>query len=236
MSRSRHSSHRRSGRSSRTPGRQLALVILCCIFGVLTLFLLLCGLLDPTVDLSSLLASLICPASLTLVPGYFLWKARSQVWRARVFSRVARTTAPSPHGYAAVTLRSGERLPKVCVCCGSETRHITPLHYRDQYNDASPYDWNRAWPFLILAPFISFVANVLIAARVWQSIEKRMKRRAATGADVVFHIPHCKPCRKRQPIYQRHFDFHGRSMIIDAHPLFHERLAAMPAQEHAKGD
>ena len=29
------------------------------------------------------------------------------------------------------------------------------------------------------------------------------------------------------PIVQRHFDFHGRSMIVEAHPLFREQLKAM---------
>ncbi|BCU75843.1 hypothetical protein llg_05580 [Luteolibacter sp. LG18] len=167
--------------------------------------------------------SMLCPGIFAIVPGLILWKSRG-VSRARGLTAVVRSQAYRGGGFSDQTIRSGQKLPKVCVCCGDTTGRVSPLRYENAQTEASVYDWRRAGPLLLFAPFFTILQGVLMGAMFWQSVEKRMQRRKGREGGVLFRIPHCRTCAKERPIVQRHFDFHGRSMIVDAHPAFAQAL------------
>lgn len=184
---------------------------------------------DVWPSIGTVIAGLICPGIFAIVPGILLWESRRGSRGGATRQQVVKSHAVTS-GYSDLTISSDQVLPKICVRCGSATRRATPLRYENGYTEANPYDWNRAGPFLLLAMVFNFITALLVFSRIWQSVEKRWKRRQAGQDDVVFHIPHCRSCRKRHPIVQRQFDFHARKMMLEVHPNFREGRVPRPAK------
>ncbi|MFD0892468.1 hypothetical protein KBB96_13665 [Luteolibacter ambystomatis] len=221
-----------SGRSSKWNGNQKCLAVAVVIMGGLTLLCLIALVQDqrakhPEAGIPGILGaaaiSLVCPGLFVWLPLIILWRSLAKS-SARSLKAVVRSQAYRGGGFSDLTLKSDQNLPRICLCCGTATNRVTPLRYENAHTEASVYDWGRAGPFLLLAPFFTLIQGVLMGAMFWQSVEKRLQRRKAREGAVLFRIPHCRTCSKQQPIVQRHFDFHGRSMIVDAHPAFRSAL------------
>ncbi|MGC4015034.1 MAG: hypothetical protein QM755_11050 [Luteolibacter sp.] len=175
--------------------------------------------------LMSFVASMICPGIFALIPILVLWKSRLSQ-QSRSLKSVVRSQVYRGGGFSDLTISNNARLPQICLCCGTATSRVTPLRYENAQTEASVYDWRRAGPFVILGLFMPIVHGVMAMAFFWQPVEARMKRLKAAGGAVTFRIPHCRSCAKDKPIVQRHFDFHGRKMIVDAHPAFRAAMSA----------
>lgn len=204
---------------------EVCLAIISGIFGLLMLFTFVAIVRGPG-GIGDALGGLLCIAVPASVPMFMLWRSRRRGSKSRVMPHLVRSSSFTGHGFADISIHSEQALPKTCIRCGTATRRVSPLRYRGAHTDANPYDWSRVHPLLFLFLAVRFGGQLLLV-KIWESIERRLKRRKAAGAAVVFKVPHCKACASRNPIVQRHFDFHGRSMIVEAHPLFREQLKTM---------
>ena len=220
-----HSSkHGRGSRSSGWNSNQICLAVASGVLGVLTLFVFVACLGQPE-GIAAAIGGAFCPGIFALIPTILLIRSLRKSGRKRSMSYVVRSNSPSRQGHADITINAHQKLPRICIRCGDATKRVSPLRYKDAYTEVNPYDWARATPFMIFIPFFQIIAHVLILARIWQAIEKRWNRRKASTNDLTFKIPHCLSCSKKRPIIQRHFDFHGRNMIVDAHPAFRGSLS-----------
>lgn len=212
-------------RKSKWSSNEVCLAVVSGIFGLLMLFSVVTLARSPG-GIGNAAGGLFCsavPASATL---FLLWRSRRRGSRSRVMPHLVRSGNYTGGGFADIAITCDQPLPKVCIRCGTATSRISPLRYRGAHTDANPYDWKRVHPLLFLIVALRFGVHLLLT-KIWESIERRLKRRKAAGDAVVFKIPHCKACASGNPIVQRHFDFHGRSMIVEAHPLFRQELKAM---------
>ena len=221
-------------RGSKWTTNQACLLVAVLLFGGLTAVIFSLQLFNGRNVPESLGGSL-CLGVFTLIPGVPLFISRRKVAKSRAMAQVVRSNSGSGRGYPDLTLTSDQKLPKVCVRCGNGTRRVSQLNYANAHTDASPYEWGRATPLMIFLPFFQILAQVMIWARIWESIEKRWKRRKGEEGGVLFKIPHCRSCAGRHPILQKHFDFHGRNMIVEVHPVFKEQLAAIGRAQPGKG-
>lgn len=233
MSQSSHH-HRRSSGGRRSKGtfwnaNRICLLIIAIIFGLISLLAMVGGFTAGSTGGGNMAQALgqafgasLCPFIFMSVPLVILLRAGRK--RNQPAPSVLRPgVAPRP-GFRDVSVTSVQDLPPVCIRCGVATKRITPLRYANSLTDVSPYDWNRVNPLVMIFLVWKFAVYV-IGAKLWQMVEKRWKRRQARSNGVLFRIPHCKGCAASHPIVQRHFDFHGRTMILEAHPEFHRQLA-----------
>lgn len=214
-----------SRRKSKWNSNEVCLAIISGIFGLLMLFAFVTIVRGPG-GIGDALGGMLCIAVPGSVPMFMLWRSRRRGNKSRVMQHLVRSSSFTGHGFADISITSEQPLPRTCIRCGTATRRVSPLRYRGALTDANPYDWSRVHPLLFLYFAFRFGVQLLLT-KLWESIERRLKRRKAAGDAVVFKIPHCKACASANPIVQRHFDFHGRSMIVEAHPLFREQLKAM---------
>ncbi len=173
-----------------------------------------------TVGISKAVPGAICPGLMAAIPGILLWRSRRRRGPSGKVTRVVRSHASTGPGYHDVTITSGRKLPEICIRCGTPTRRCTPLRYDSHHTEANVYDWGRAGPFIAFAPIFSFLAAIISVAMIWIPIERRLKRWKESAGPVKFRIPHCARCGDVNPLVQRHFDFHGRIMVLEAHPAF----------------
>ncbi len=159
---------------------------------------------------------------LGLIPLFLIRRSRRR-GRRGTMSNLVRSSFRAGRGFTDVEITCDQALPKVCIRCGTATRRVSPFRFLAAHTEASPYDWSRLNPFLFL--FIAWKFTVqLVMTKLWMMFEKWFKRRKSAGGAVVFKIPHCKDCARGNPVVQRHFDFHGRRMIVEVHPVFREQL------------
>jgi hypothetical protein len=227
------SSKRRSSSSGWTTN-EICLLVGVVVLGGLTL-LVFCGYLMNHHNVAEALGGSFCLGIFVLIPAVPLIRSRRKRTKSRAMAQVVRVPAGSGRGHPDLTLTSDQALPKICIRCGGRTRRVSRLNYANEHTDASPYEWGRATPLMLFLPFFQIIAHVMIFARLWQSVEKRWKRRKGRDGAVLFEIPHCQPCSKAHPILQKHFDFHGRNMIVEVHPVFKEQLAGMERAAAEKG-
>ena len=198
----------------------LAVVIVCWSISVLALWF---GFRE-TGNIGQAFGGIVCPMFFMLIPLAILCSAALKRRRKNPAPAVMRPGVAAKPGFRDVSVTSDQDLPGVCIRCGETTKRVTPLRYAGSHTEASPYDWSRINPLLMIFLVWKF-AFYVIMTKVCEMVEKRWKRRKAHAKGVLFRIPHCKGCASHHPIIQRHFDFHGRSMILEAHPEFHRRLA-----------
>ncbi len=213
---------RRYSKGSGWSPNQICLAIASGIIGLLTFIIFVAGIGGPQ-GFTGALAGAVCPGVFGLFPLALLWRSRRQGRRRHSLSGLIRSSSYSGQGFNDVTISSGQALPKICIRCGAATKRVSPFRFQGNLTNTSPYEWNRVNPFLMIFIVFKFSGH-LILTKLWESIETRLKRRKALYDRVVFKIPHCKSCASGNPVVQRHFDFHGRNMILEAHPTFQEHL------------
>jgi len=207
-------------------GNQICLAIICGIFGLLIVGIVLATSGGPG-GFTQAAAAAFCPAVFGMIPALMLWTSRWRATRSRSMEGIVHSRVLSDPRYHDVTIFGNQALPKVCIRCGNATRRVSPLRYRANHSDVSPYDWNRLNPILFV--FLAWKFGLqLISAKILMMVERRWKRHRATRDMLVFEIPHCKACATTRPIVQRHFDFHGRCMIVEAHENFRALLSKAP--------
>ena len=213
---------RSSRRKASWNGNQICLAIICVVFALLILGIVVTTSGGPG-GFTRAFAAAFCPAVFGVIPALMLWMSRRRSGRRRSRKGMRTSSGVSGAQYRDVTIFSGQELPRVCIRCGKATKRVSPFRYGANHTDVSPYDWNRVNPILFV--FLVWKYSVhLIVTKIWISIERRLKRYQATRDAVVFEIPHCKACASANPIVQRHFDFHGQSMIVEAHESFRALL------------
>ena len=210
--------HQRSPLNS----NQKALLAVGVLFWLLAAAIFMAVITSPEGGLSNAVGGAACPAIFASLFFFIVSRGR-RPRHQRAMAGLVRSQSHSGGAYRDIEVSSEQKLPKICIRCGVPTRRTSPFRFKGAHTDANPYDWSRLNPLtFILAMYFFF--RILILARIWQSIEKRLLRRKGTSDRVEFKIPHCRSCAQSSPVVQRHFDFHGRKMILEAHPAFREAL------------
>lgn len=201
---------------------QKALLAISVLFWLLAATVFILILTSPDGTFGRALGGAACPAIFATLFSVIVQRGRRSRHH-RGMTGLVRSQSSSGGSYRDVEVNADQKLPKICIRCGTPTRRTSPFRFKGAHTDANPYDWSRLNPLTFVLA-IYFFFRILILARIWQSIEKRILRRKGNGDRVEFKIPHCRSCAKTSPVVQRHFDFHGRKMILEAHPAFREAL------------
>jgi len=201
---------------------RICLLVIVIIFGSISA-LILSAVTAETGSFGQALGGALCPLVIMAIPLAILLRAGLKGRKSESVRTVIRPgVAPKP-GFRDVSISSAQSLPRICIRCGVTTKRVTPLRYAGAHTDASPYDWSRIHPLLMIFLIWKFAFQVIMV-KVWEMMERRWQKRRAESDGVTFRIPHCKGCASRNPIVQRHFDFHGRMMILEAHSEFDSNL------------
>lgn len=212
----------RNGRGSLN-SNQKSLVAITCVFWIMGIVIFVASF-KGREGLSVSLGFLSFFVVMGLLPLAFIWISKLRRRSRNSLNGFIRSaSAQSGLGFQDVTIKAEESLPRVCIRCGTETRRTSPYKIRAAHTEYSRYDWSRVHPLLFIFLAIKFGAHLLVL-KLSLFIGNRLNRRAAAARAIKFEIPHCKTCAKGSPIIQRHFDFHSRSMILEANREFIKQL------------
>lgn len=177
-------------------------------------------------DRSEALAGSLCIGMFGLIPLVILIASRLKSRGPKRRTDMIKGQSVLPAGHVSVEIIAGEPMPRICVCCGDDTRRVSTFEYKANYTDSNRYDWSRVHPLLMLLLFWKFAAQMIVTKMI--TIYERFRdRRHAQKDRMEFRIPHCRRCVRQSPIVQRSFDFHGRKMMIAAPSEFARILSEM---------
>ncbi|WP_035609792.1 hypothetical protein [Haloferula sp. BvORR071] len=202
---------------------QKALLAIAVLFWLLAATVFTLVITSPDGHLSNALAGAVCPGIFAAIFSIIVQRQLRPRGHKTMPNLVRSTGRASGKNYGDVEIRAGQALPKICIRCGEPTRRTSPFRFKGAHTDANPYDWSRVNPVMFFFLAWRFAFQLLVV-KLYQSIERRIKRRQAEADGVEFKIPHCRSCAKNSPVVQRHFDFHGRKMVLEAHSQFREAL------------
>ena len=172
---------------------------------------------------ADVMAGCLCTGTFGAVPLGILVASRRRSRGPRRRTDLVKNQGSAPAGHVNVEITADETLPRLCACCGAETRRVSKFQYHGAHTPGNPYDWSRVHPLLMIFLVWKFGAQ-LIMAKLVTIFERFRDRRRARNEGMVFRIPHCRDCKRHRPIVQCHFDFHGRRLPIVAPATFGARL------------
>lgn len=201
------------------------MLAICCIIGCVMGIIVVSALANGA-RATDVIAGCACFGTFGVIPLVILVVSRRRSRGPRRRTDMVKTQAANPAGHVSVEITADEALPRICVCCGAETRRVSKFRFHGAHTDGNPYDWSRVHPLLMIFLFWKFGTQVILTKLVTM-FERFRDRRKSRKSGMEFRIPHCPGCVRGRPILQRHFDFHGRRMTIVAAAEFGERLSEM---------